>query len=79
MGNNKYKKNDVDSLSLVKRIIQWAYYQDGLYLVFIIFGMILIGAFAFFSFWKNYNWVVLILGFLFVGGGLIMHYKIDKK
>ncbi len=80
MSYRKYsKKKETDPLSLFKRAIQWAYYQGGLTLVFIIFGMILIGAFALFSFWGKYNWIVLILGSLFVGGGLYMHFKIDKN
>ena len=73
------KKNKTDPLSLMVRFIQWANYQGGLFFMFIIFGMILIGAFALFSFWNSYNWVVLALGCLFVVGGLFMHFKIDKK
>lgn len=73
------KKKETDNLSLLKRVIQWAYYRGGLSFVFIIFGMVLIGAFALFSFGGVYNWVVLILGCLFIGGGLYIHFKIDKK
>jgi predicted transcriptional regulator len=68
------KKNETDPLSLFKRAMQWSHYQGGLPLVFIMFGFILIGAFALFSFWGNYNWVVLILGLLSVGGGLFMYF-----
>lgn len=69
-----------DPLSLFKRALQWAYYKGGLPLVFIIFGIILIGAFSLFSFGGTYNWPVLGIGVLFIAGGLcIKYYKKEDK
>lgn len=75
-----YKNNSPDNFDTAKRFLQWAYYEGGLGMIFIIFWILLILIFAVAT--SFFNWckvLVLLLGIISIALWLYLKNKDDKK
>lgn len=79
--NRYYKKKQSESdFQTAKRFIQWAYYNGGLGMIFIILGVILILFFGITASLLNWcKFLVLIVGITSIGFGFYLKNKDDKK
>ena len=74
-----HKKHNNDPFEIIKRALQWSHYQGGLPLVFVMFGIVLVGLFAILSYWFGYNWVVLAIGVSAILLGLFLENLDDRN